>query len=460
MPTTWYASPTGLASNPGTLASPWDIASALKNTTQIQPGDTLLLRGGTYACADRSVSSKGFGINLQGSVSAPIVVKPYNNEHVIIDGGLHTYAGQGFDPKNIVIEGLDILVSENLTQTRTSTHAGSDAPADLIRPWGGIDLLDGQNISIINNTIHDNMQGIGVWRGVQGALVYGNLIYDNGWNAPDRGHGHGIYTQNNGPTTDTIADNIFVGNYDNAINAYGSTAANANYYDVERNFVYADGTHGANRMLLGGQNAISNIRAANNVAFNGTIDLGYDYAGGDNIDVENNTAVLAGGLQIQPGFTNLTSTGNFSWGVGYGIPQSAGINVPKNQPAIPTTPLVFFNPNQYDPNRANLAVIDFKQDATAQVPVGTFLQPGDNYELFDPAKTYGAPIASGTYGGGGTITVPLSGNMQQIYQSSYAQGAFYVVVKISAASQLLSEVSAISDQLTAWLAKAREVLVG
>jgi hypothetical protein len=45
------------------------------------------------------------------------------------------------------------------------------------------------------------------WSGDIDSELYGCLVYDNGWTASDRNHGHAIYTQNK-EGTKVIADNI------------------------------------------------------------------------------------------------------------------------------------------------------------------------------------------------------------------------------------------------------------
>ena len=61
--------------------------------------------------------------------------------------------------------------------------------------------------------IHDTSQGISFWIDAVDSEVHGCLIYDNGWNAPDRGHGHCIYTQNKDGVK-TISGNIMSAKYD------------------------------------------------------------------------------------------------------------------------------------------------------------------------------------------------------------------------------------------------------
>src|SRR5213078_3276221 len=59
---------------------PWNLATALSGGNgKVQPGDTVWLRGGTYAGQFRST--------LTGTAAAPIVVRQYPGERAIIDGG-------------------------------------------------------------------------------------------------------------------------------------------------------------------------------------------------------------------------------------------------------------------------------------------------------------------------------------------------------------------------------------
>src|SRR6185312_10591852 len=70
----WFASPTGSSSNAGTQASPWDLATALGggSAAQVQPGDTIRLRGGTYGTGVET-----FTVTLTGTAAAPILIRPF-----------------------------------------------------------------------------------------------------------------------------------------------------------------------------------------------------------------------------------------------------------------------------------------------------------------------------------------------------------------------------------------------
>src|SRR5690348_15982038 len=79
----WYAAPNGSSSGNGSIASPWDLRTALHGGRgAIQPGDTLYLRGGTHAAKSYS--------ELQGTAASPIIVKPYSGEAVRLDGAVRT----------------------------------------------------------------------------------------------------------------------------------------------------------------------------------------------------------------------------------------------------------------------------------------------------------------------------------------------------------------------------------
>lgn len=71
-----YVSPTGNGS--GTLESPYGSIQTAVNAAAA--GDTIFLRGGTYA------PSANIQIAKSGTRTAPISVRPYQNEKVIIDG--------------------------------------------------------------------------------------------------------------------------------------------------------------------------------------------------------------------------------------------------------------------------------------------------------------------------------------------------------------------------------------
>ena len=80
-PHQWYVSPSGTSDTDGSREHPWSLAYAgAGGGGRIVPGDTVWVRGGTYA------STIGFTFSVSGSAGYPISFKAYNNETVILDG--------------------------------------------------------------------------------------------------------------------------------------------------------------------------------------------------------------------------------------------------------------------------------------------------------------------------------------------------------------------------------------
>lgn len=73
---TFYAAPTGNDTNSGTQAQPLATLQAAVN--RLQPGDTLLIRGGVYR--------ETVTFPRSGTVQQPITVRPYGSETVVVSG--------------------------------------------------------------------------------------------------------------------------------------------------------------------------------------------------------------------------------------------------------------------------------------------------------------------------------------------------------------------------------------
>lgn len=408
----WFIAVDGQASNPGTLVAPWDIESGLLNQTDVQAGDTVYLLPGTYKHPNRARGTKGYSVNLLGASGQPVTVRPYSGR-VTIDGGLS--AIHPHHPAHVIVRDLEVIVSENLTETRTSQFIGPNPPQDLERPWGGVEWQTGTDLKVVNCVIHANMQGVGFWREVDcDSEFYGNLIYDNGWLAPDRPHGHGIYTQNETEDYKYIRNNLIFENYALTIQAYGSGLAIVNKIHVSDNILWGalegegdNRTSGDRRTLIGGKNAESNqgFRILNNRLFYTNLAVGYQ-AGGDDLEIIGNTVVMAK-IVVTPEFTNVTIEDNFEWRESH-LLNGELRPAPEGNDPIPTAPVVTLLPNIYDTDRAHLAVYAYQDQQTAQVDVSGWLVDGDEYELRNPKDFYGPAVATGSVEAG-VIEVPLTG---------------------------------------------------
>ena len=72
----FYVGPAGDDTHPGTEAQPLATIQAAVN--KLQPGDTLLIRGGTYR--------ETVTFPRSGTADKPITLKPYRDEKVIVSG--------------------------------------------------------------------------------------------------------------------------------------------------------------------------------------------------------------------------------------------------------------------------------------------------------------------------------------------------------------------------------------
>jgi hypothetical protein len=233
--------------------------------------------------------------------------------------------------------------------------------------------------------IHDCRQGVSWWIGSQDSELHGCIIYDNGWRAVDRGHGHAIYTQNN-EGTKTISDNIMTGGHSYTLHAYGSERAFVNNYTVEGNIYYNGGP-----FLIGSGKPSHNIRVFKNVLYGLPMRLGYDAPHNEDCEVRDNL-IVNGDLAIKRYKK---------------VVQEDNVLLPKGA-SRPGGSQVILRPNKYEPRRANLAILNWDKASTVAVRPGDFLKKGDAFRLLDPRDFYGKPVLTGTYDGQ-AINVPVTG---------------------------------------------------
>lgn len=372
----WYVGPDGKPGNPGTKEEPWDIESTLDGKQKVAPGDTLYLLAGTY----RRRPKEQFDVRLVGTGEKPVHVRPAPGARATIDGGLAVQAPSA----HVWIWDLEIMVSE--PNPEKIATPGSH-PKDFDRPWGGLNMFGGKNCKYIHLTIHDCRQGISCWKNELDCEIYGCVVYGNGWLAPDRGHGHCIYTQNKDGVK-TIANCILTCRYPGTytMHAYGSRAADVDNYLFTENIAY-----GLGRFLVGGGKPSHNIRVLRNYLHNVDMQIGYNAPENEDCEVRDNV-IANGGLNINK-YKKAVSEGN--------------LVLPKGAKRPPGSKAVLL-PSKYDPRRAHLAVYNWDGAPSVQVPVAPFLKPGDTFRLYDPKALFGKPLLEGKCTGE-TIAVPLSG---------------------------------------------------
>lgn len=170
---TYYVAPTGNDGNPGTLTAPFKTIQ--HGADQAAPGDTVLVRGGTYV--------EDFTVRVSGTAANPITIKSYPGETAVVDGQytLPPVPSRGWDGCNntvsppvcfhyapmvrvkgshVILEGFvvkrslgrGIVISPNNGQTPTGVVLRNNVIHDVRD--GGLIILDANQILIEENEIY------------------------------------------------------------------------------------------------------------------------------------------------------------------------------------------------------------------------------------------------------------------------------------------------------------------
>lgn len=357
----FFVAPNGTAGASGTKASPWDLSSVLSGNKSVPAGDTVWVRGGTYRGQ--------FYSYINGSPSAPVVIRQYPGERGTIDGNLVVVGA------HVVFWGIEVMNSNPLGVYRLGVNNR------------------GPDNRFINMVVHD-AGASGIYLGIEGpgSGVYGSIVYNNGTNT---NQDHGIYANNNSPVS-AIEDNIIFNNQAYGLHGYSSIANYINNFLVRGNASFNNGL-------------ITNLGGRPDLFIGGTSATG--------IDVEQNyTYRNDGGQTLAMGLgsaTNGTLTlrdnylvGTTSFTTWTSITQSGNTTISLS--AKPSGTRVFVRPNRYEAGRANVIVYNWSNAGSVSVDLSGVMRAGDTYEVRNAQNFYGSPVATGTYGGG-SVSIPISG---------------------------------------------------
>lgn len=422
----FFASAIGSSSGRGTLEDPWDLPTALRQPSLVVPGSVIWLRGGHYGNGKTYFTS-----NLTGSPELPIVLRQWPGEQAVIDGSLVVKGAYTW------FWGFEVTSSQ------------TDRTGDQFNPAAG--TLDGVQAfgpftRFINMVVHDTREGFGLWTPAEGAEVTGCIIYNNGWQGPDRGHGHGIYAQNR-DATKLIRDNIIFNQFGIGIHGYGSAKAFVRNFDVERNIVFNNGVLArdgrTDNIFFGSGGSLAGIRLEENHTYHspaaniGTSRLGWNF-GGQNEDVTVlNNYFIGGYLSLElrnwaqvkfRGNTIYSASaagvylqtrdsksyewdGNHYFGLGRFFLSGQSMNWAAWRGATgfesgsqfsagaPSGVWVFLNRNRYEPHRGHLVVYNWNHQSTVDVDLSSFVADGASFEIRDVQNYHSAPVVSGRYTG-------------------------------------------------------------
>jgi len=399
-----FASPTGTASAAGTQEDPLDLTTALSAASPVSAGQTLWLLEGIY---------KGnFTSELRGSVGLPIKVKPLPGKQVVLDGNDITGGSAlRINGEWTQYYGLEVLSSST---TRTSTQTGSN-PTDLVTNDGV--NVQGPNTKVINFIVHDNVgSGMSSWSNAPDSELYGNIIYNNGWTAPDRGHGHAIYAQNNTGFKKLTNNLIFFG-FGTGIHVY-TEGGQMNNFDIQENSWYMTGSSDPrasqkkDNCLIGGLQPVKNLILKNNLGFSmngrGTrLGYGGSVTGQDGV-VDNN--YLAENFWVAGAWSPLTITnttvlrGLTDQASTY-IADGADGNTVQNTPPL-SGKKIFVRENTYDPRRARIVIYNYDEDPSVSVDLSGVLTVGEAYRVHSSFDLFGTAMIESVYDGN-PVSIPM-----------------------------------------------------
>jgi hypothetical protein len=418
------------------------LAAAISGKTGLGAGDTLMLAGGTH---------KGpFLVNLHGDVSLPVVIRSVPAETAVLTGTIELTD----KCHDVVFMDFELTGNNNAGTCKVATKKGSTAK--------DVDNHDGMivgakanaGIRVINLMIHDvTGDGLSLWTRATGTEAYGNIIYNNGWDGPDRGHGHGIYTQNDSGTK-VLCDNICFWDLGGAgIKVYTEHGKTRNYF-LEGNIQFGD-----EMFLLGGYKPVYNLTLKNNYMGEGSrLVLGYA------ADTPNLNLLATGNYLMNTKMTrwrDVHITGNKflgSFEVNLkGDKERPGYLLDSNQyfrnknfiffdrawdlaglqklgyethgsceTGDPTQNEVIVRANKYEKGRGHVVVYNWEKKAEVEADLAKVLAPGDEFAIWDVQNLSGAPVVIGKFTGQ-SISLPMEltaktmrlGDFEGAYHANY-----------------------------------------
>jgi hypothetical protein len=429
----FFVSPEGTPQGNGSREHPWDLATALAQPETVKPGDTIWLRGGTYR--------GGFVSRLEGAKDAPITVRQFPGERATIDCREESKSAL------FVVDG-DWCVYWGFEMTCSDPDRVSSTPGfgDLNR--GGVHCRAG-HCKFINLVIHDTGGAFGFWSEGEGGEIAGCIMYNNGWQGPDRGHGHAIYAQNK-MGTKRLVENVMFNQFAYGIHVYGSERASLEGFHLEGNVSFNNGgivnpDDRAPNIQVGGGVPAKRIKLVENYTWHSVpathVRIG---SGNPNEDLilENNVCT---GFTHLASWKTITATGNQFLGadslVSLELPGDADLsqlrwsNNRYHSTRQKYTPLifrrgseviasnwdtwrkagldqdgtyeegelggtqVFVRPNPYERGRAHIIAYNWGRKEMIEADISSTLASGASYRLLDAQNFYGEPILEGAYDG-------------------------------------------------------------
>lgn len=427
------------------MAQPYDLATALSGQVG-QPGDIFWLRSGNYAMGH--IDTK-----IQGAPGQPITFQQTPGEWARIDGSVTFYESTGY----VILRDLEFYSSDT---NRVSAQTGVGFNPTDIKIIPGIASYV-PNMSFINLVVHDETRhGLYISEASVSNLVYGCLVYNNGWASPDNAEGHSLYVQGDRGAreiTDNVAFNASGVNfqiYENATNTRlmgitldGNVAFNAGALQAVRTYrdwivgvdapgtsadkiilknnmgYYPPGSPAFNQVQIGRDGVNGSVALLNNYFPQGLVMNNWTIAAvtgnvfvgqGTNYTVTlNQTQVPLATAWNVNSYSRLPAAGDFlvnSNEYGFSEWQSAtGYDQNSSDLVLDLNGTkVFVRPNRYETGRANIVVYNWDNLSQVSVDASSAMVPGAAYEVRNAEDFFAPPVLSGVYDGL-PLVLPMTG---------------------------------------------------
>lgn len=384
----FYVSETADNSGDGSFTKPWNLQTAFEQPGKLGPGDTVWLRAGTYSntsLIDPSLGAISYNCKTHGKPGLPIIFRNYNNERVTLDGKDNQILLFLGNCSHTWFWGLEMMSSASQRKPDRS-YLYCTAP----------------DLKFINLILHDLADGIDLWNAAKHAELYGCIIYHNGWDEINGGHGHGIYTQNDTTNIRIIHNNIFFSSFGYNLKLW-STNQGIDNYDIRNNIVFNGGSYSnspdtrKHNFFIVSNNPnrpIRNLVMKHNYTYAGKTttsgscnNIGANY-GSINMVLDSN--YFLGQLRLAGPFNEFAAYGNKIFGgtelpalVAFGSMDWSAWKETEYSDSIPMKGVDYFAlQNKYEPNIAHVAIYNWEKFDYLDIFIPDFkLSPGEECEL-------------------------------------------------------------------------------
>jgi hypothetical protein len=411
-PTGFFVATNGSPVGNGSIDQPWDLATAMGHPPAVQPGDTIWLRGGTYADA-------AMVTQIVGEVGRRIEVRAYPGEKPILDlyNGVSgadeesmgwTMQGSYTDYRDLEFTNSNPHVRFWLDGTRYAGYTGVGR--------GAVEQ-EGDFNRVINCTIHD-VATVTDNGSNDGSEWYGNIVYNVGWDTPTTQWDPGITSYGSVISSKIFRENIYFNMFGFGIYHYqGSQSVSDTYWEGNvafQNSYAPGGTPGGSPGYYLRDNALwgagpsqtmDNTTLYSNYtyssAFNNDDSIGYRFGNQNNAAITMTGNYFYSGQTYFTNFSSLTSSNNQTMATD-GPGSTAGWTVN----ASPAGFKIDVRPNAHEAGRGHIIVYNWDDLTEVNVDLSPILSNGATYNIYH-VYDLNTAVTGGTYAGG-SVTIPLA----------------------------------------------------